>query len=437
MTEVTQLIDDQRVGAFHIQVIVLCGLVMLLDGYDTQVMGLAVPSVAEALKVAPSAFGWVLSASLFGLGIGAGLGGPFGDRWGRKSVMAWSVALAGAATFATAYSGTIDHFFFWRFLTGLGIGGMVPNATTLTAEYMPMRKRTWLVTVMYCGVGVGGFLAGIVATPVMAASLKLGVAGWRGLFIFGGVASLVGAAAIAGLTPESLKFLVAKRPGDRRIPPIVASLAPGIDSASLTIAPEIARRYTVLDLLSREYRARTTLIWIIYVFNIFVIYLLTNWLPTLLRAAHWTSPQALTATGLFQLGGVIGAFTLSGQIDRGRPNLALTMGYGICALALVGLVAVPSSFVNWAALILLVGVGIAGAQNMVVAISAALYPLTIRATGVGWAVTVGRVGAISAPLLGGVIIQHFSPVQSLGLMIIPTLVCAAASLLIRKAWIER
>ncbi len=437
MTEITQLIDDKRVGGFHFRVMAFCGLVMLFDGYDITVMGLAVPSVGAALHLPPAAFTLALTASLVGLGLGAGFGGPLGDRLGRKRVMAWSLTIAALATLATAFSGTTTDFFIWRLLTGLGIGGMVPNATTLTAEYMPLRKRSWLVTIMYCSVGVGGFLAGIIATPVMAAAVKLGIADWRGLFIFGGVGSLIAAAAVAVFTPESIKFLMAKRPGDPRIPRIAAGLFPGLDPASLTIAPEIARRYSVLDLLSREYRARTALIWVIYVFNIFIIYLLTSWLPTILRAAHWTSPQALTATGMFQLGGVVGAFALSGQIDRGRPNLGLTIGYSLGAVALLGLVITPTSFVNWAGLILLVGVGIAGAQNMVVAISAALYPLTIRATGVGWAVTIGRIGAISAPPVGAMIIQHFTPVQALGLMIIPALIAAGASVLIRKAWLER
>ncbi len=431
MTEVTQLIDQRRISGLQLRVLAVCTLAMLFDGYDIQVMALAVPSIAGAWGIKPSSFSWALAASLAGMGLGSGFIAPLGDRLGRKRIMVASLALAGIGAVATAWSNSLTDLALWRFVTGLGIGGVIANATTLTSEYMPQRKRTWLVTVMYVGVPLGAFSAGI------AAPALLNHTDWRGLFYFGGAGSLLAALISWAGTPESLKFMLAKRPGDPRIAAILKGLAPEVDPGGVFIEPEIARKRSVLDLLSNEYVARTLLLWLIYVFNIFIIYMLTSWLPTVLTAAGWPRDQVLVGAVLNQIGGVVGGVLLSLIVDKYSPKLSLAAGYAICAVALGLLLVIPSSFANWAALLLLVGFGLSGAQAVLVAIAAAFYPLTIRATGVGVAVTVGRIGAISAPLIGGVIIQRAAPAEAVGLLVIPALVCVAASLLVRKAWMER
>ncbi len=191
-----------------------------------------------------------------------------------------------------------------------------------------------------------------------------------------------------------------------------------------------------MDLLRDEYRGRTLLLWTLYVLNVFVIYMLTSWLPTLLAASHWPRDEALVGAVLFQLGGVGGSVLLSLLVDRGRVRLALMLGFGICAAGLAGLLVTPSSFATWAPLLLTIGVGVSGAQCILVVLAAAFYPLSIRATGVGWAVTTGRLGAVAAPLVGAEIIRAFTPVHSLGLLIAPMAVCVLAALLVRQTWLK-
>ena len=373
MTEVSQLIDERKVGGFHVGLMVLCAMLLLFDGYDLQVMALAVPSVADAWHVAPSRFGFALSTSLIGMGLGAGFIAPLGDKLGRKPLILFSICLAGGSTLVTAFADSFDHFAFWRLMTGIGMGAFIANVTALLSDYMPARKRTVLVAIAYSGVALGAFFAGLVA-PML-----LKVTDWRGLFTFGGVATLVAAAIFALLGPESLKFLVARKPGSPRIAAVLARFAPGVDASTVTIAPEVARKASVTDLLAREFRARTLLLWGIYIFNIFIIFMLTSWLPTLLKSAGWPTDQALTGSVLFQLGGVAGGVSLATQVDGGRPNIGLTLGYLLCAIGLAGLLIVPSSFGNWAGLMLLVGFGISGTQNLLVALAAAFYPVTLRA----------------------------------------------------------
>jgi AAHS family 4-hydroxybenzoate transporter-like MFS transporter len=431
MTDVGEIIDARPVGAFHIGLMCLCSMILLFDGYDLQVMSLAVPSVAEAWNAPPSRFGFALSASLIGMGVGAALLAPLGDRLGRKPLVVGGMIIAGGGTLVTAMADSFDHFALWRFVTGIGMGALIANVTALLTEYMPARKRTILVTLSYSAVALGGFFAGLVAPALLK------VSDWRGLFVFGGATSLAAAAVFALAAPESLKFLVAKRPGSPALTRVLRRFAPGVGAEGLTISADSVRKGRIVDLLSRELRPRTLTLWGIYVFNIFVIFMLTSWLPTLLRSAGWPTDQALTGAVLFQLGGVAGSVALASQVDRGRPNVALIIGYLLCAAGLAGLIFTPSTFGNWAGLMLLVGFGISGAQSLLVALAAAFYPVTLRAAGVGGALLVGRVGAISAPLLGGVIIQHYSPVGVLGLMIIPALICAAGSMLVRKGWLER
>jgi AAHS family 4-hydroxybenzoate transporter-like MFS transporter len=236
--------------------------------------------------------------------------------------------------------------------------------------------------------------------------------------------------------PESLKFLVARRPGDRRIGGLLARLAPDVEPGSVFAAPRTAKKRSLFDLLNADYRARTAVLWTLYALNIFVIYMLVSWLPTLLRRAGWPTDEALVGSVLFQLGGVAGGLVLSSFIDRGRMRGALIVGYATCAVALAAIAFTPSTFLIWGALMLAVGAGISGSQFVLVALAAEFYPLTIRATGVGWAVTVGRVGAVAAPLVGGAVLPLVTPVNGLTLLMIPALICAACSVLVRREWRE-
>jgi len=426
--EIGDLIDARPLTRLQIQVAVLCGLVVFFDGYDVQVMALAVPSVSETWGAAASSFGVALSASLLGIGLGSGLIGPFGDRIGRRPVIVGGLLLAGLATLATTLSHTLLDFTVWRLLTGLGIGASIVNAAAHTSEYMPARRRAWLVTVMYCNVALGAFFAGLWAPTVLR------VSDWRGLFLLGGAGTLAVCALAWALLPESLKFLVARRPGDPRIGGLLARLAPEVEPGSVFAAPRTAKKRSLMDLVNADYRARTAVLWTLYALNIFVIYVLVSWLPTLLRRAGWPTDEALIGSVLFQLGGVAGGLVLSSFIDRGRMRGALIVGYATCAVALAAIAFTPSTFLIWGALMLAVGAGISGAQFVLIALAAEFYPLTIRATGVGWAVTVGRVGAVAAPLVGGAVLPLVTPVHGLTLLMVPALACAACAVLVRREW---
>ena len=428
--EVGQLIDERPIGALQVLVVVLCALVVMIDGYDIQIMSLAVPAVAEDWGVPPSSFGLVLSAALAGIGFGGAFVAPLADRLGRRPVLVVTVGLVGLATLASAFAHTLSEFVFWRFLTGVAMGTAQPVATALTAEYVPARRRAWLVTVMFCNVAVGAFIAGFAAPPLMHAF------GWRGLFLAGGAATLGLAAVLLAAVPESVRFLAARRPGGRSLARVLGRLAPEVAPAAVTVAPEAARRRSVLELLGRDYRSRTLVVWLTYGLNAFALYLLITWLPTLLRQAGWPQDAASRGSVLFQLGGVAGGLMLSAMVDRGRILRALLTGYAVAGSALVLLSVTPSTYLVWGGLMLLIGAGLNGAQFVIIALAAGVYPVGLRAAGVGWVGTVSRVGAVLAPLFGAWAIGVAGPAQVLAMMLAPVAVCAGLAFLIRRDWLQ-
>ncbi|HUN47978.1 MAG TPA: MFS transporter, partial [Stellaceae bacterium] len=212
--DVAEFIDESRVSGFQITLMVICGLVAMLDGFDAQLIGYVVPAIAQSWSIAGSAIGasfkWVFAAGLFGLTLGALLGGPVADRIGRKSVMLASVAVFGLFTLASALAEDASQLILLRFLTGLGLGGAMPNTIALTAEYAPHRIRTTLITAMFVGFPIGNVVAGAVSVPLMHEF------GWPGVFYFGGLAPLILLPVAAALLPESVRFLVAHgRPASR------------------------------------------------------------------------------------------------------------------------------------------------------------------------------------------------------------------------------
>jgi AAHS family 4-hydroxybenzoate transporter-like MFS transporter len=427
--EIGRLIDDAPLRGLQIWVIVLCGMVVFLDGYDIQTMSLAVPSLAAQWSLPASSFSFALSAALVGIALGAALVAPLGDRVGRRAIIIGAMVVVGAASVATGLSTSVGAVVLWRLITGVGLGASMPNATALTSEYVPARRRAALVTLMYCNIALGAFTAGFVAPPILEAF------GWQGIFFVGGIFPLGLAALLAFTAPESVRFLVARKPGDPRIRKILGRLAPGVSAGDVyAAAHDRVKRQSVLEVLGPAYRSRTLLLWCTFGLNLFVLYLLISWLPTLLRSAGWAPAQALQGSVMIQAGGIIGGLFLSWCVDRGKTVVAMISAYGVTAIALGLFAVLPSSGWSWWLLLLVIGGGTSGGQFALNALAASFYPPVIRATGVGWAQAVGRVGAILSPLIGGwVVQQQFAPIHVLGMLVVPVGVCAASVMLLPKA----
>lgn len=422
--EIDELLDSRPLSGLQLYVLVLGALAVLFDGYDLQVLALTVPALTKAWGIAAPALSVALSASLLGMGLGAAFLGPLGDRYGRRTVLAGTMAIVGVSSLAAALAHDPIELALSRFFTGAALGASLANAYTLTADFMPRRRRATLITVAYCNTATGALVAGLVAPSV------LGHFGWPGTFVVGGVLPLALSITLITTGPESIKFLLNRRPDSSAIGAILRHIAPGTAAATVYLqAPAQVLAGSVRDLLGRPYRAATLLLWLGYAMNSFNLYLMVSWLPTLLTGAGWLPAQALRAMAFNQLGGICGGVLLGGLMDRFGAERSLAVGFVLNAIALLAFLIVPSGFLSWSALLLVIGACTGGAQFAIVSVAASLYPSGILATGSGWASAMARIGAFLSPLVGGALIAAgVVPTRVIAGLALPAAVCVMAML---------
>ncbi len=430
--DLSRLLDERAISPLQVLVAVLSAFIMFVDGYDVQVMALAVPLVSHEWSLTPPHFSLALSAVLLGISLGAFFIAPLGDRAGRRTLLILAMAVIGVSTMATSTAGSPAQFVVWRLLTGIGLGISIPNCNAWTAEYVPVRSRPTILVVMNAAIGAGSFCAGFIAPMIFAHW------GWRGAFVIGGVTPLIIGLLIVVAAPESLKFLIARRPQDRRIASILARIAPEIDPAAPFHRPASApdaSRWSLVDLLGRVYRRRTLVLWGVVIADLFALYVLISWLPTLLQSAGWPLNDALRGAVLIQAGGVIGGILLSVFLSRGMTIRALFAAYVITAVCLALFRLAPAgAAVSWIAL-LVIGGGTSGAQLCLNALSTAYYPPAIKASGMSFAGVIGNLGAFLAPVAGGWAIDRgYSSGNILAMLAAPLILCALGVLFMRREW---
>jgi AAHS family 4-hydroxybenzoate transporter-like MFS transporter len=428
-TDIGRIIDTRPLTGLQIRVLLLCAVIVLLDGYDIQTLALTVPTLMKEWSLGKADFTLAVTASLIGYGAGAAFIAGLGDRYGRRPILIVAVILMGVGSLGTAYVHDLSGLVAWRFITGAGFGTSIPNCTALTSEYMPAARRALLITLMYVGVALGALIAGLVAPAIVHNY------GWRAIFLIGGVLPLALAVLLFAGLPESVRFLVAKRRGDPRLGRILARIAPGVDPATARDEHAGSERQSIASLLTPTYRPRTLLLWTVFALNLFALYFLISWLPALLTGAGWAVSDAQRGGVLIQAGGIVTGIVMAWYVDKGRTVSAMVTAYFATAVCLGLFLVLPSTGGSWWFLLFAIGAGTSGTQFALNALAAAFYPPAIRSTGIGWAVGVGRVGAILGPLTGGIpVLAHLPTAQMLGLLTIPVFACAACTMLLPRVW---
>jgi MFS transporter, AAHS family, 4-hydroxybenzoate transporter len=395
-------LENQRIGALQIRVAALCTLVQICDAYDVNAIGVSVPSMTHLWHLPPAAFTTAFMWSSIGILVGALSAGPIGDRVGRRPLLIGSLTIFGLASLATAFVHSLLLLSVLRFFTGLGIGGGFPGAATLTGDYAPRRRRATMIMASFTGAPFGGFVCG------QLAGVLLPRFGWPSIFVVGGAAPLLMAAAMVLWLPESPRLLARKK----KLSPREAALLRRLNIAPGQAASEgldVAHGNPIAMLFSRGYALQTMLLWVIFFCSLLNLFLFVYWMPEILHLTGMTPPQAARATSFRELGGFAAVLYLGVLIDRSGPERALTANYaaGLVFIALIALVAMP--YLALIAVIFLAGLTIIGSQTGANAACGALYPARMRTSGLGWALGIGRLGGIAAPALGGYLLARGMP----------------------------
>jgi AAHS family 3-hydroxyphenylpropionic acid transporter len=373
-------------------VVSICFLVALFEGLDIQSMGVAAPRLAPAFHLDPGRMGLVMSASTVGLMIGAALGGWISDRIGRKAVIVASMAALGIFSLGTAFAPDYHVLLIARGLAGLGLGGAFPNLIALVSEATPREYRVRALGAMYCGLPLGGACAGALMASV--ASMD-----WRPVFYAGGIGPLA-------LMP----LLMACLPKRRTI------------RKTLSGGHIPGETETSGEKLFGSRAGTTLLLWTSYFFTLLAVYLLLNWLPSLLVAKGYSRAQGAACSIILNVGAVVGSIVLGTLSDRSKPKWILICTYAGMMASLVALTVAHGIALYVAAFI--GGYFVIGGQLALYAIAPSLYPTAIRGTGVGAAVAVGRLGSIAGPLLAGALLVHGFGADAVPIAAMPGLIVA-------------
>ena len=423
------VLENSQIGPLHIRVFALCMISLIMDGFDVQMMGYVGPALIRDWKIQGSQLGPVFAAANFGVLIGALLLSMLADKIGRRPVLVGATLWFSVMTIITGYAQTMEQLLWLRFIGGIPMGCIIPNATALIGEFSPRGRKVTLMMCITVGFTGGAMLAGAIALWLIPAF------GWRSMFVFGGVIPLVIGLLMAWGLPESLQFLAVQKKGRDQLTRWLRQLDPriAIDSATRFIANEETRSGVPIVHLFYEGRGPTTvLLWIVNFTNILILYSLSNWLPTIVTGMGYTVQTANLIGTVMQGGGLIGTFGLAWLIAKKGflPTLALTFALATISIALIGQPGLTLTVLG--VIVFVAGWCVVGGQPAINALSATFYPTYLRSTGVGAGLGVGRTGAIIGPYLGGVLLaQQWNPQQLFWAAAVPALVSTAVILTMR------
>ena len=414
---INDLIDHGKFSFRQILIVSLCLVFNMVDGFDITAMAVTAHQIGEDMQLSEDMLGLVFSFSLAGMMLGAMFLAALSDVIGRRTMIIFTLTLVGVTVLLTASVNSLPALILLRFVSGLGAGAMLASVATLASEYSPEKFRAMAVTAVTAGYPLGAMTTGLVASSVVPEF------GWQGMFVAGGSVTLLLALIAFFMIPESLYFLCKKQPDDalqrvNRILQIfkVQSLQhlPSIeDTGGATEADRQNIYQKMLTLLTPEFRRSTLTLWATFFLCISTLYFLMSWTPKLIINLGYSADAGNLAFTLFNFGGVLGIFILGYLASKWSLSTLISIFAITSAVfmwAFAGAVFLEFNQTNLMLLIFIIGISMQGGYTGMYAVAAKIYPIEIRSTGVGWAIGLGRFGAVLGPGIAGYMIASGLPI---------------------------
>ena len=399
--DIQQAVDTRKLSLQQWIIFILCFLVILADGIDTGVVGFIAPALLDDWGITKNDLRPVMSVALIGMAIGAIFAGILADKIGRKWVIIGSAFIFGVLTILTGTSNNTTEMVIYRFLTGLGLGAAMPNAATLVSEYMPAHRRAWMVNLLFCALPLGITIGGVLSAGLLSNH------GWKMVLYIGGAIPVVVAFISIFLLKESLHFLI-KKQGQVEALEIVKNIQGKFIDAKLvpvkSIDTDLTEKNTnPVGLVVGKFIVPSAMMWLCCFMSLLVFYVLTSWMPTLLKESGFTPEQFSLVTAVFPFGGVAGTILIGWFMSKYDVNKTITFAYFISAVLFVVTGFLTQNIYLLALFIFLAGAGLVGAQSSLPSLAAIFYPAECRGVGVSWMHGLGRFGAIFGAFFGAYI----------------------------------
>ncbi|MHC3125325.1 aromatic acid/H+ symport family MFS transporter [Acinetobacter sp. GN11] len=418
---INELIDKASFTSFHWKVLIWCLLIIIFDGYDLVIYGVALPLLMQQWSLTAVEAGLLASAALFGMMFGAMIFGTLSDKLGRKKTILICVTLFSGFTFIGAFAKGPTEFAILRFIAGLGIGGVMPNVVALMTEYAPKKIRSTLVAIMFSGYAIGGM------TSALLGAWLVKDMGWQIMFLLAGVPLLL-LPLIWKFLPESLAFLV-KSNQTEQAKIIVSRISPQTQlntNTELVLNESTTTEAPVRALFQQGRTFSTFMFWIAFFMCLLMVYALGSWLPKLMLQAGYSLGASMLFLFALNIGGMVGAIGGGALADRFHLKPVITIMFIVGSAALILLGINSPQFILYS-LIAIAGAATIGSQILLYTFVAQFYPTALRSTGMGWASGIGRIGAIIGPVLTGALLTFELPHQMNFLAIaIPGVIAALA-----------
>ena len=428
--DAVNVVDGSSVGKVIIGVVALCAGVSFLDGFDILAISYVAPVIGAAWKLPREAFGPIFAAHYIGAAAGSVFFGWYADRYGRRMGVIIPTAIFGIFALLTVYAYDFRSLFILRMLIGIGLGGALSNAIAMVAEYSPQRTRATLVSVMYAAFPLGGVIGG----PISA--LLIAKYGWHAVFVLGGVLPLLLTVGLLLWLNESIRFMVLSRAPAARIGYILHRISPAFtpEASDVYVLPQSRGVSTkpTREIFGREFVRATVLLCIAaFVAQLVIVYVVT-WMPLVLASIGMPVTSAILASVAFSVGGIFGAIGLARIIDKDKSYRWLVITFFLSAASIAGIGFLAANWYGLLAITFVTGLLTVGANIVLSAYSATVYPTAIRSTGVGWVVGWGRVGAIAGALFGTALVAAGLKIETAYMIAaIPSIIGGIAIALVR------